>query len=413
MKYYAVTDDPRELYHYGVKGMKWGQHIFGDKPKSPGYKRVASKLRGLVNNRRKEEHKYEDAVKKAQKRISTIEKLYKVDQDKAVYDSINREITKANRKYKADQRMANRYSKNEAKMDKIMKKARKGTLKYGNLSPDQIERIQSRLQLEANTRKLGAAEKTWHQQKKEARRKGKLSGIERGTAAAMEEVARAGAVFGVNHALNRLKLKSKAKFEGKENKIKNKAQNKKSEREWQKEAREEMRKEAYKAQIRDPSHYGLFDNPDNLEAARYLKTLKDKEERKRLEENERKLRDDAFRKLMLGDKQNQVNIDKLKENLKNMDEYRKLVYGDSPAPTKNKSFSEMIGARIEEQKNTLINQAKGSGKALATKVKTKVADPYNAGFEAMLRDMQEKQAKRRAELLEEQKRKRRENPVRG
>ena len=25
MKYYAVTDDPNELMHYGVKGMKWGQ----------------------------------------------------------------------------------------------------------------------------------------------------------------------------------------------------------------------------------------------------------------------------------------------------------------------------------------------------------------------------------------------------
>ena len=42
MKYYAVTEDPRELYHYGVKGMKWGQHIFGEdpRPKSPAYKKA-------------------------------------------------------------------------------------------------------------------------------------------------------------------------------------------------------------------------------------------------------------------------------------------------------------------------------------------------------------------------------------
>ena len=49
MKYYAVTEDPRELYHYGVKGMKWGQHIFGDKPKSPGYHRALGKLRASAS----------------------------------------------------------------------------------------------------------------------------------------------------------------------------------------------------------------------------------------------------------------------------------------------------------------------------------------------------------------------------
>ena len=55
MKYYAVTDDPRELYHYGVKGMKWGQHLFGEdlRPKSPAYKRAASKLRATVKSNKR------------------------------------------------------------------------------------------------------------------------------------------------------------------------------------------------------------------------------------------------------------------------------------------------------------------------------------------------------------------------
>ena len=39
MKYYAVTDDPNELLHYGRLGMKWGQHIFVG-PKSLAYKRL-------------------------------------------------------------------------------------------------------------------------------------------------------------------------------------------------------------------------------------------------------------------------------------------------------------------------------------------------------------------------------------
>ena len=53
MKYYAVTEDPRELYHYGVKGMKWGQHIFGPEPglkKSPAYKKALSKLRSSASS---------------------------------------------------------------------------------------------------------------------------------------------------------------------------------------------------------------------------------------------------------------------------------------------------------------------------------------------------------------------------
>ena len=44
MKYYAVTEDPNELFHYGRLGMKWGQHIFGE-DKSPAFRNAARKLR--------------------------------------------------------------------------------------------------------------------------------------------------------------------------------------------------------------------------------------------------------------------------------------------------------------------------------------------------------------------------------
>ena len=64
MKYYAVTEDPNELMHFGIKGMKWGvirtPEQLGHyqkpkmprgmkapkqtKPRSPAYMRASAKL---------------------------------------------------------------------------------------------------------------------------------------------------------------------------------------------------------------------------------------------------------------------------------------------------------------------------------------------------------------------------------
>lgn len=67
-------DDSNELYHYGVKGMKWGQHIFG-KVKS-GVTKVGRKTVELAKQANKS-HKQRVNVKNAAKRakITSAKKL--------------------------------------------------------------------------------------------------------------------------------------------------------------------------------------------------------------------------------------------------------------------------------------------------------------------------------------------------
>lgn len=287
MKYYAVTEDPRELYHYGVKGMKWGQHLFGDdlRPKSAAYKRAASKLRANLTNKVKtfkatakasaeqraikrranEQNNYMKAVQKTQNRMALLNNLSTLDNERKQYKQVvsaDKHTNKADKyaskfarieekasdaKTRQDYKQAKKALKSEKHMNKLMQEAREGRLHYGRLSEEQISRVQNRLNMEEQARKLGGKEKpSWHQQKKEARRAGKLQGITRGTAAAMEETARAMANFGVNHALDRLAKRSLAKQEGKENKARSRAQNKKTHHE----VKQDLKQELYEEQIR-------------------------------------------------------------------------------------------------------------------------------------------------------------------
>lgn len=312
MKYYAVTDDPRELYHYGVKGMKWGQHLFGDdsRPKSPGYHKAVSKLKGIMgktakaakttaaqisyNHRQRQDRKFEKAVQRSQKRIAQIEGLHAIDMAQNYERSLSRDQNRlskqqlfAKKAYNVEKKRELNYAKNESKMDKYLQQAREGRLKYGKLSEDQIHRIQDRLQLEAGTRRLESAEKTWKQQKKEARRKGRLSGIERGTAAAMEELARAGATYGVQHLMDRQKLKAAAKQQGKEDRLRNREKNKKT----HKDIKQDLEQELYKTQIE--SGKGIIKRATSgMTAAQKAKTLKNLKNNNRIEEKYQKYLED-------------------------------------------------------------------------------------------------------------------------
>ena len=277
MKYYAVTEDPNELLHYGVKGMKWGQHLFGDdlRPKSVAYHRALGKLKAAFNKTKvqksisnqqkqqkqnaakidREQNKYNEAVKNAQRRVSIVEGLSQMNRDAAYEKAAKRMYNEQRKNEIMELKRQKNFEKNERKMDKYMQEAREGKLKYGRLSDDQVRQITDRLALERSARSLGSAEKTWRQQKKEAFRKGKLSGIERGTAAAMEEVARAGTVYGIKNFMNRKKLNALAKQQGKQEHIKNVAKNKKT----NKEIRDEVKQEAYESNIR--SGVGFWDRP--------------------------------------------------------------------------------------------------------------------------------------------------------
>ena len=352
MKYYAVTEDPNELLHYGVKGMKWGQHIFGDKPKSAGFHRALGKLRAAanktkiavrnsatqaaVNRNNRQQEKYNRAVQKTQRRINEIEGLNSLnrlqDFEKATYRQQKAEQKQARydakmqkQQIKADNAMAKldlKYAKNERKMNKYIQQARQGKLKYGKLSDDQVQQITDRLSMERSARNLGSAEKTWRQQKKEAFRKGKLYGIERGTAAAMEEVARAGTVYGIQNFMNRRKLNAVAKQEGKEERIKNRERNKRTRREVRQDLRQEMYEEAVTSgkgmferrpriftanaakelqKIRDENYESdrvrklnarLNDEMDTANNEKYQKMLSDQREKKRIQDVQDRLNND-------------------------------------------------------------------------------------------------------------------------
>lgn len=151
MKYYAVTEDPNEMMHWGIKGMKWG--VRHDKPRHPGSGRKRSA-----------------AYKKAQSKLGKMMKSG---------------IKKAKANWKT-------YNSPEAKekrfMDKAMQQARTGTLKYGKLTDDQIRRIKERLTLERDARTLGGSENARYAHRlKTAIGEGIVTGFGRGTTAYIEE----------------------------------------------------------------------------------------------------------------------------------------------------------------------------------------------------------------------------------
>ena len=234
--------------------------------------------------------------------------------------------------------------------------------------------------MEAKTRKLGSAEKTWRQQKKEARRAGKLQGITRGTAAAMEEVARASANFGING----IKKMMSAKAEGTQERIRNRAKNKKTHGDM----RREMREEAYKTKIYDVDSYsnkvnigGKLINP-NARAAKLLKAKNEKEEQKRLETNKQQLLDDVYHKLILGNKNAPAGeVQKAWENKENI---YKLVYGDEPEHKYDQPKSDN---QQEGLLYTAARSAKTYAKSTASKGWSKAKNYTTVSFDKFMEDM--------------------------
>ena len=458
MKYYAVTDDPRELYHYGVKGMKWGQHIFGDRPKSPGYHKALSKLRSagksvkkVANsvqrkvasaNQARQERNYKKAVKAAQKRFDLISNMRTFDQEKAYDRQYARDlhnaqkIENANRKaqYKQDKINANynvwnakkqtsedirdlknlkKYTRTEKKIDKYIQKARKGTLKYGKLTDDQIQAVQNRLQVESNARKVANTEKTWHQQKKDARRAGKLQGITKGTAAIMEEVARAGAQVGIQNLLNRAKLNSAAKQEGKRQRIQNKERNKKTNSEIKKEIKDNIKKEAYEMAVREGVPGYARNLMNTKESAAMIKRLKDEKHAKEFEQNlyeDRRKRlaqetDNEYynnRKQIINDKRDKEKFEKAAEMA--------ALYGYVPTSLGGKEANKK--ENISGLTNYYNLTRKGTNRAIvdaeerARKAEERAKNAEKAAEQRLHDEMEKAREKKREEKLEKDKKKR-------
>jgi len=156
MTYYAVTDDPNELAHFGILGMKWGvrrtdaqlghpRHSGSRRPRSAAYKKASAKLSRSMQNG--------------------------IDKVKTRWKEYNSPKAK------------------EARfMKKAMEKARTGTLKYGKLTDDQVRRITERLALERNARQLGSTENPRYSKRlKMAIGEGIIRGIGMGTASYIDQ----------------------------------------------------------------------------------------------------------------------------------------------------------------------------------------------------------------------------------
>ena len=195
MKYYAVADDPRELMHYGVKGMKWGKHLFGDKPRSPGFKKAASKLRASMKSgiqkkqatwKEKSAAKQDRMMEKAERRLNYALEKQAANSVRQQQRAVRREM---NREASAERR-------ENRQMQKYMQKARHGTLKYKKLRDDQIETIANRLNLENQARRLSGNE-TPHMLTRIKRSVGEgiVSGVGTAVAVGITEHARAKARY--------------------------------------------------------------------------------------------------------------------------------------------------------------------------------------------------------------------------
>ena len=225
MTYYAVTDDPNELAHWGIKGMKWG--VRHDKPRHPG----SSRPRSL-------------AYKKAE---SKLHKMMKSG------------IKKAEANWKA-------YNSPQAKearfMKKAMQQARTGTLKYGKLTDAQVKRVTERLALERNARQLGSTENPKFSKRiKLAVGEGIVRGIGQGTGAYIEERFR-----GRGRTTAELKAdKRKAKYESRDDVQRRRARNKQTE-------------EFYKTAYEEGDNPEYYKYATARQRAKYLSDVKSRKE---------------------------------------------------------------------------------------------------------------------------------------
>ncbi len=340
MKYYAVTDDINELYHYGVKGMKWGQHLFGDdlRPKSSAYKRAAKKLKGLSvrefmrkDPEARTNEKYQKQVQKALKRTAISEQKHKLDLVRDKFNANEKAYKDAQRAIKTRERVMrdrDRYAqrlersqvkqihkaaKAEKKFDRYLQDAREGHLRAGKLSDEQIQRINDRLNLERQARQLGGSEKaSYRSRKREAFREGKIEGIKRGTAAGMEELARGLVNAGV---VSRLVKGANNRSEAKRQRTKNRIINKKTAHERHAEMRRNLRDEAYQNKLLDEKYYNgklaILNRLDPTRRAAEKVALKKKEDEANRLDNE--LYRDAYKSWMQPKKG------------ENADQYRKRI----------------------------------------------------------------------------------------
>ena len=155
MTYYAVTNDPNELMHFGIKGMKWGVIRT---PEQLGHHEPPKKARTKAA-KPKENKPRSPAYQKASAKLSRAMRagIAKAQANWAEYNSpYNKAQREYNRALKRDERA---YKRNEKAFQKHLQLAREGRLKYKGISDEEVGRITDRLALERSSRLLSGSEK--------------------------------------------------------------------------------------------------------------------------------------------------------------------------------------------------------------------------------------------------------------
>jgi len=278
VKYYAVTDDPNELMHYGRLGMKWGQHIFSG-TKSLAYKRAANKLSRRMRNG------IASKVSHWRKQPTAAE-------------------LRAKAKAKAAKQEARAYRKEQRFMNKAVQRAREGRLRYGKLTDDQVRRVTERLALERNARQLGSTEKPkFRTRMKEALQEGMLQGATRGGAAYIEERWRAKGKYAAQKKYGEKIAKSEARAQIKKNKAIDRAEYKAERKNAWRDAKLEQDREFYKQKAESGERRSVAELGRNPIAARVRRQHLAEQRKLESENKERKdMLAKARERYVLGDK---------------------------------------------------------------------------------------------------------------
>lgn len=184
MTYYAVTNDPNELMHFGIKGMKWG---VTRTPEQLGHHKT-TKARTTRTAKPKENKPRSPAYQKASAKLSQAMRAG-IAKAQANWKEYNSPYNKAQREYnRALKRDERAYKRNEKAFQKHLQLAREGRLKYKGISDEEVGRITDRLALERSSRLLSGTEKqSFGRRLKERVGEGIIEGAGRGVSGYVAE----------------------------------------------------------------------------------------------------------------------------------------------------------------------------------------------------------------------------------
>ena len=341
MKYYAVTDDPNELMHYGVKGMKWGQHIFG-KERSTAFKKAATKLRASMKsgikktNANLQKASVNRAAKKEAKK-NFKEAQFNAKAQARLDEALGKQANKVARKEQAAVRREIRREnaaerREDRKMERYLQKARQGTLKYKKLSDNQIDTIANRLNLENQARRLSGNE-TPHMLTRIKRSigEGVVRGVGSAVAVGIEESARARAKYKAQKRYGEKLATQEAQYQRAKDKQRNKyareEANEKADRDYY-----DMLAETGRNQTREEKRRG------NVGRQARRKAVAEYNDKKKLAERERKFDDDINSAIVRG-YTNRIN----NQNMESANDFlNRMTTGDWRSQVFNSSYGSSV-----------------------------------------------------------------------